>query len=41
MVLYRLCDYGNIVVVIEYNLDVIKIVDWIVDLGFEGGLGGG
>lgn len=40
-VLYKLCDEGNMVVVIEYNLDVIKIVDWIVDLGLEGGYRGG
>lgn len=38
---YKLCDQGNIIVVIEYNFDVIKIVDWIVDLGLEGGSGGG
>lgn len=40
-VLYQLCDQGNIIVVIEYNFDVIKIVDWIVDFGLEGGSGGG
>lgn len=40
-VLYELVDQGNIVLVIEYNLDVIKMVDWIIDIGFEGGDGGG
>jgi len=40
-VLQRLVDSGNTVVVIEHNLDVIKTVDWIVDLGPEGGDGGG
>lgn len=40
-VLYFLVDQGNMVVVIEYNLDVIKIVDWIIDIGLEGGDGGG
>ena len=40
-VLYRLRDHGNTVVVIEHNLDVIKTADWIVDLGPEGGGGGG
>ena len=40
-VLNRLCDNGNTVVVIEHNLDVIKTADWIVDLGPEGGEGGG
>ncbi|MBD3814991.1 MAG: excinuclease ABC subunit UvrA [Halothiobacillus sp.] len=40
-VLYRLRDQGNTVVVIEHNLDVIKTADWIVDLGPEGGSGGG
>ncbi len=40
-VLYRLRDKGNTVVVIEHNLDVIKTADWIVDLGPEGGDGGG
>ncbi|OZB74291.1 MAG: hypothetical protein B7X37_06230, partial [Halothiobacillus sp. 14-55-98] len=40
-VLYRLRDQGNTVVVIEHNLDVIKTADWIVDLGPEGGNGGG
>ncbi len=40
-VLHRLRDAGNTVVVIEHNLDVIKTADWIVDLGPEGGDGGG
>jgi excinuclease ABC subunit A len=40
-VLHRLRDHGNTVVVIEHNLDVIKTADWIVDLGPEGGGGGG
>jgi len=40
-VLYRLRDAGNTVVVIEHNLDVIKTADWVVDLGPEGGAGGG
>jgi len=40
-VLHRLRDEGNTVVVIEHNLDVIKTADWIVDLGPEGGDGGG
>src|SRR5690606_30070063 len=40
-VLQRLRDHGNIIVVIEHNLDVIKTADWIVDLGPEGGSGGG
>ena len=40
-VLHRLRDHGNTVVVIEHNLDVIKTADWILDLGPEGGSGGG
>ena len=39
--LHTLRDAGNTVVVIEHNLDVIKTADWIVDLGPEGGAGGG
>ena len=40
-VLYKLRDHGNTIVIIEHNLEVIKTADWIVDLGLEGGLGGG
>ena len=40
-VLHRLRDGGNTVVIIEHNLDVIKTADWIIDLGPEGGSGGG
>ena len=40
-VIHRLRDHGNTIVVIEHNLDVIKTADWIVDLGPEGGAGGG
>jgi excinuclease ABC subunit A len=40
-VLHRLRDHGNTMVIIEHNLDVIKTADWIVDLGPEGGSGGG
>ncbi|MPW31613.1 excinuclease ABC subunit UvrA [Agarivorans sp. B2Z047] len=40
-VIHRLRDHGNTIVVIEHNLDVVKTADWIVDLGPEGGKGGG
>ena len=40
-VLNKLADKGNTVLIIEHNLDVIKIVDHIIDIGYEGGKGGG
>ena len=41
LVLQRLADTGNTVLVIEHNLDVIKTADWVIDMGPEGGDGGG
>jgi excinuclease ABC subunit A len=41
VVLHRLRDHGNTVLVIEHNLDVIKTADWLIDMGPEGGAGGG
>lgn len=40
-VIHRLRDHGNTIVVIEHNLDVVKTADWIIDIGLEGGSGGG
>ncbi|MCL9848793.1 excinuclease ABC subunit UvrA [Ralstonia solanacearum P673] len=40
-VIYKLRDHGNTIVIIEHNLDVIKTADWLLDLGPEGGAGGG
>ena len=40
-VLQRLVDRGNTVIVIEHNMDVIKLADWIIDMGPEGGRNGG
>ena len=40
-VLYRLVDRGNTVLVIEHNMDVIKVADYVIDMGPEGGAGGG
>ncbi|MGP1953804.1 MAG: hypothetical protein ACTS8R_02100, partial [Arsenophonus sp. NC-QC1-MAG3] len=40
-VLHQLRDQGNTIVIIEHNLDVIKTTDWIIDMGPEGGSGGG
>ncbi|MCH8492866.1 MAG: excinuclease ABC subunit UvrA [Idiomarina sp.] len=41
VVLHRLRDHGNTIVIIEHNLDVVKTADWLIDLGPEGGNGGG
>ena len=40
-VLQKLVDRGNTVIIIEHNLDVIKLADWLIDMGPEGGRGGG
>lgn len=40
-VLYRLVERGNTILVIEHNMDVIKVADWVIDMGPEGGSGGG
>jgi excinuclease ABC subunit A len=40
-VLRRLKNAGNTVIVVEHNLDVVKCADWVIDLGPEGGVGGG
>lgn len=40
-VLYEFVEVGNMVLVVEYNFDVIKLVDWVIDFGLEGGVGGG
>ena len=39
--LQKLVEKGNTVIVIEHNLDVVKVADWIIDIGPEGGLKGG
>jgi excinuclease ABC subunit A len=40
-VLNKLVDHGNTILVIEHNMDVIKVADWLIDMGPEGGGGGG
>ena len=41
MILQKLVDGGNSMIIIEHNLDVLKCADWIIDMGPEGGRGGG
>ena len=41
VVVQRLVDLGNTVVMIEHNLDIVKTADWVIDMGPEGGTGGG
>ena len=41
LVLNKLVDKGNTVVIIEHNMDVIKMVDYVIDIGYEGGKNGG
>ena len=40
-VLHRLADRGNTIIVIEHHMDVVKTADWVIDMGPEGGAGGG